>query len=213
MSVHIASLGKETGHIMSAFKNYKIESLLLITSKKFENEALEIKKKVGYFDTETDIVYIDPFSQRAYMEILNQTFSFLKERDSKEGIFFNITGGTNLMSSAVLTAAQFLGGSAYYIIKGKGGDEFIEVPIVKISLKDALTQKQKRILNIIFREQKRSGAITNLNNFAQRSGLYKQKLRFYIQHFEKLNLIRINKNGREHTLELTETGHLIKQLL
>ncbi len=198
---------------MSSFKEYKVEKLLLITSKEFEDKAKEVQEKVGYFNITTDIVYINPFHSTSYVEIVNEVFKYIKNQDGKFELFFNITGGTNLMSSAALTAAQFIGGSAYYVIKGKQKDEFISVPIVKVSLKDSMTEKQKKILDIIYREIKKSGKIKNLNKFSEDYGLYKQKLRFYIQQFEKLNLIKIDRSDREHSLELTETGELIKQLI
>jgi len=213
MNLHIATLGKEIGHIMSSFKEFKIEKLLLITSKDFEDRAKEIQEKVGYFNIITDIVYIDPFHSTSYVEIITKIFEYVKNQDKEYELFFNITGGTNLMSSAALTAAQFIGGSAYYVIKGKQRDEFITIPIIKISLKDSITEKQKKILDIVYREIKKNGKIKNLNKFSEDYGLYKQKLRFYIQQFEKLNLIKIDKSSREHTLELTETGELIKQLV
>ena len=213
MNLHIATLGKEIGHIMSSFKEFKIDKLLLITSKDFEDKAKEVQKKVGFFNIITDIVYVNPFHSSSYVEIINGVFKYIKNQENKYDLFFNITGGTNLMSSAALTAAQFIGGSAYYVIKGEKKDEFFFVPIVKISLRDSMTEKQKNILNIIYREIKKNGKIKNLNKFSKDYGLYKQKLRFYIQQFEKLNLIKIDRSDREHSLELTETGKLIKQLI
>ena len=44
MKIHIATLGKEIGHVMSSFKEYKVEKLLLITSKNYEDKAKEVKR-------------------------------------------------------------------------------------------------------------------------------------------------------------------------
>ena len=117
------------------------------------------------------------------------------------------------MSSASLTAAQFLGANAYYMIRGKPKDEVIEVPILKISLKDALSEKQRKIFDVIYREIKKNGEITNVNAFSKEYDLYKQKMNFYLRQFEKLNLITIDRKKRENSIKLTETGELLKQLL
>lgn len=213
MNLHIATLGKEIGHVMSSFKEFKIDKLIIITSKEFENKADEVKEKIGYFNIEAEIKIIDPFTKESYSSIIETIIKEVKQNKEENEIFINITGGTNLMSSAALTAAQYLGANAYYVIKGTKRDQFIKVPILKISLKDSLSLKQRKIFEMMYRESQKTGFIKNLNKFAEASGLYKQKLQFYLDQFQKLSLIEIDKSEREHTLKITPTGKIIKQLL
>lgn len=213
MNLHIATLGKEIGHIMSSFKEFKIDKLVIITSKEFESKAKEVREKVGHFNIETEINIIDPFSKESYSSIIGVIIKEIKQCQEECEIFINITGGTNLMSSAALTAAQYIGANAYYVIKGPKHDEFIKVPILKISLKESMSIKQRKIFEMMFRESQKTGEIKNLNKFAESYGLYKQKLQFYLDQFQKLSLIEIDKSKREHTLKITPTGKIIKQLL
>lgn len=213
MTTHIATVGKETGHVIAAFKHYRIDKLVLITSKEFQLKAIEFRDKVAFLKIQTMIDVVDPFSKTAYSGIVNKIIEYSKKEANSENIYINITGGTNLMSSAGLTAAQFIGANAYYLIKGKSNDEVIEVPILKISLKDALSGKQKKIFDILYREIKKTGEISNVNAFSKEYNLYKQKMNFYLRQFEKLDLIRVDRKNRENRISLTQTGELLKQLL
>ena len=212
MNIHITPMGRNTGHIYTAMKEFKIDRLVLITGKEFLNNAREIESHLVPFDTITVITTIDPFQTTSYGKIVDFIISeYLRHLD--DSIFVNITGGTNLMSSAALTAAQFIGASAYYVIKNTDENTIINVPIIKISLRDTLTPKQQLIFKNIQEEITRSGKIKNISEFAEKYGSYKQKVLFHLANLEKMNIINIDRSKREHSLTLTETGRLVGKLV
>lgn len=213
MTTHIATLGREAGHVFSAFKIYRIDKLVLLTSKEFVSKAREVSEKAEPFRVKTIIEIIDPFSTSAYPDIINKIIEYTKMETSPDQVYVNITGGTNLMSSAALTAAQFTGTNAYYVMRGADKDEVLEVPILKISLKDALSEKQKSVFKVLYQEIKTKGDIRNINAFSKEYDLYKQKMNFYLKQFEKLGIVEVDRKGRENTIRLTQTGELLRQFL
>ena len=212
MNIHITPMGRNTGHIYTAMKEFRIDRLVLITGKEFLNTARDMESHLSPFDIITVITTINPFQSDSYSKIVDHIISEYLHHQ-KDNIFVNITGGTNLMSSAALTAAQFIGASAYYVVKNGEGSSIINVPIIKISLKDTLTSKQQLIFQNIQDEIKKAGKIENISAFAEKYGSYKQKVVFHLASLENMNIIKIDRSKREHSLSLTETGILVGKLL
>jgi hypothetical protein len=212
MNIHIMPVGKTIGHVLTAFKEFKIDKLILISSHDCNDKVTEIKDKVGVFDVDIDIKIIDPFKQDSYAKIVDYILDCFTKNPDKT-YYINITGGTNLMSSAALTAAHFIGANAYYVLKTETNGNIIEVPIVKISFSDALTDKQRQMLKTLHRETRDKGMIKNISDFASKYGDYKQKVLYHLSEFEKLNLIKIDRSSREHILRFTTTGELIIKMV
>ena len=63
-----------------------------------------------------DLCTIDPFSKDSYYNIVDFIVDYYL-KCSEEQFYINITGGTNLMSSAALTSAHFIGANTYYVLK------------------------------------------------------------------------------------------------
>ena len=127
-------------------------------------------RKLGEFDIISKIKLINPFTSNSYSLIIEEIIKFVKKEKTDSEIFINITGGTNLMSSAALTAAQLLGVNAYYVLKSNNNKgSIINVPILKITLKDALTAKQRHVFKTIQREIKKKGLIKKEKNGKKKS--------------------------------------------
>jgi len=69
------------------------------------------------------------------------------------------------------------------------------------------------MLKTLHREIKDKGLIKNISDFANKYGVYKQKVLYHVSEFEKLNLIKIDRSSREHVLRFTTTGELIIKMV
>ncbi len=112
---------------------------------------------------------------------------FIKIRKdyNDNNIYVNITGGTNFMTAAALSGSQFIQAQPYYITINPKTEEqsFLEVPIVNISFKDSLTDKQKKIFLLIYQTLADIKEIRNMQNFADNIGLTKQNFQLFLDVF------------------------------
>lgn len=214
MEIHIATLGLNEKIILSAVKKYSIDKLYLITSKDCKEQLNKIKSIFNEIGIEIEVYYIDPFKSESYSKILDYFISIRKEHE-KDNIHVNITGGTNFMTAAALSGSQFIQAKPYYITMDKKTEKqnFLEVPIVNISFKDTLTDKQKKIFILIYQSLIKTKEIKNINTFAESIGLSKQNFKQFSDNFVKLNLIEIEKDGKENVIKPTNTGTLIMSLI
>lgn len=212
MNVHICTLGKTIGHVLSSFTHYKIDRLVIISSPECKDSVEDLKHKIEVFGIDVDLYAIDPFCKDSYYQIVDFIVDYYL-KFPKEQFYINITGGTNLMSSAALTSAHFIGANTYYVLKDNRRDNIIEVPLLKFSINDALTEKQKIILRILHKEIYKKGEISNISEFASKEGTYKQRLMHYIYELEKLNIINVDRSKREYKIKFTPTGALLYKLI
>ena len=92
MNIHIMPVGKTIGHVLTAFKEFKIDKLILISSNDCNDKVTEIKNKIGVFDVDIDTKIIDPFKQDSYVKIVDYILEIFTKNPS-EKYFINITIG------------------------------------------------------------------------------------------------------------------------
>lgn len=217
MNIHIAPVGKETNHILVAFKELKgFDQLYLITGKKFKSNAEEIREKLSDFGVECFIDIVDPFQKDSLQKILNYIVKVVKKHKQDE-IYINITGGTNLMGAAALSAAYFTKSNAYYVLDSrlvkKEEKKTVMLPIPKISFFDALTNTQKEILLEIVNEIKKNGPINNIKDYSNKKKWSQQRIKPHLDALERMGLLKIDKSKKEHIIELTESTEIILEFL
>ena len=212
MNIHICTLGKTIGHVLSSFKHYRIDSLVIISSPECKISVEDLKARIEEFGIDVLVYLIDPFSKESYYQIVDFIIDYYLKYPN-DRFYINITGGTNLMSSAALTSSHFIGANTYYVIKNDKNDNIIEVPLLKFSINEALTEKQIVILKLLHKEIIKNGKITNISKFASNEGTYKQRIMHYINELERLNILKVDRTKREYSISLTPTGLLLYKLL
>jgi len=163
MVIHIALVGKETGHIWAGLKEIiPAEKLYLLHSPntdsiKFADKARKLKKEVEKRFCETILVKINAFEMMNILEVIDKIVSDeIKKSDySLDTIDFavGVTGGTNIMASGATLGAMLTGTKAYYVQDSRIGPkrkkyaEFLPIPPINIIR--ALSKSHQKILQTL----------------------------------------------------------------
>lgn len=148
MVIHIALVGRETGHIWAGLKEIiPADKLYLLHSPnterdKFADIAKKLKKEVEKRFCETVLLKINAFEMMNIFQIIDKIVSDeIKKSDySLDTIDFavNVTGGTNIMASGATLGAMLTGTKAYYVQDSRVGPkrkkyaEFLPIPPINI---------------------------------------------------------------------------------
>ena len=181
MVIHIAIVGRETGHIWAGLKEIiPAEKLYLLHSPnterdKFADKARKLKKEVEKRFCETVLVKINAFEMMNILDIIDNIVSdeIKKSKYSLDTIDFavNVTGGTNIMASGATLGAMLTGTKAYYVLdsrvepKRKKYAEFLPIPPINIIR--ALSKSHQKILQTLekgefeWKEVKQKGVMKN----------------------------------------------------
>ena len=181
MVIHIALVGKDSGHLWNGLKEIiPAEKLFLLHSPnndeyKFENAAKELKKQVEKTFCETVLVKINPFEMS---NIFNKIDEIINDEIKKSNYQLNtfdfaigVTGGTNIMASGATIGAMLTGAKAYYVQddrrgpKRKSYSEFLPIPPINILRR--LSNSHLKILQTLakgefeFNGEKHKGVMKN----------------------------------------------------
>jgi len=148
MVIHIALVGKNSGHLWDGLKEIiPAEKLFLLHSPnsddfKFADEAKKLKKQVEKMFCETVLVKINPFEMSNIFEKIDEiVYGEIKKSDYQlDPIDFavGVTGGTNIMASGATIGAMLTGTKAYYVQDSRKGpkrksySEFLPIPPINI---------------------------------------------------------------------------------
>ncbi|MCB9361881.1 DUF1887 family protein [Candidatus Woesearchaeota archaeon] len=213
MNIHIAPVGQEIGHVRVALNELRgIDKLYLFTGDKFKQNADDLKKSLADFGVDVVVQVIDPFSQDSIQNILDYIIDIVKKHAADE-VYINITGGTNLMGAAALSAAYFVGAKAYYVLDSrkidKSKNKVVMLPIPKISFFDALTETQKKVLLDIATHIAKKGPIQNIQAYAKSIGWSHPRIKPHLDALEQMQLIEVDRTARECTIKLTKSAETI----
>ena len=181
MVIHIAIVGRETGHVWPGLKEIiPAEKLYLLHSpnterEKFADKAKKLKKEVEQRFCETVLVKINAFEMMNILDIIDNIVSDeIKKSDySLDTIDFavNVTGGTNIMASGATLGAMLTGTKAYYVQdsriepKRKKYAEFLPIPPINIIR--SLSKSHQKILQTLekgefeWKGEKQKGVMKN----------------------------------------------------
>lgn len=163
MVIHIALVGRETGHIWAGLKEIiPAEKLYLLHSPnterdKFADKARKLKKEVEKRFCDTVLVKINAFEMMNILDVIDKIVSdeIKKSNYSLDTIDFavNVTGGTNIMASGATLGAMLTGTKAYYVLDGrvepkrKKYAEFMPIPPINIIR--SLSKSHQKILHTL----------------------------------------------------------------
>ena len=180
MVIHIALVGRESGHIWNGLKEIiPVDKLFLLHSAnddyyKYADEAKKLKKEVEKRFCPTVLVKINPFEMTnisdaidkiVHDEIKNSNYQLITQ-DFAVGV----TGGTNIMASGATIAAMLTGTKAYYVhdsrkLKRKKYTE--SLPIPPINIIRSVTKSHQKILQtlekgiFVYKKEKQQGVMRN----------------------------------------------------
>jgi hypothetical protein len=181
MVIHIALVGRETGHIWAGLKEIiPADKLYLLHSPnteqiKFADSARKLKKEVEKRFCETVLVKINAFEMMNILDVIDKIVSDeIKKSDySLDTIDFavGVTGGTNIMASGATLGAMLTGTKAYYVQDSRVGPkrkkyaEFLPIPPINIIR--SLSKSHQRILQtlekgeFVWKGEKQKGTMKN----------------------------------------------------
>ena len=178
MTIHIALVGRNSGHLWNGLKEIKPDKMYLLHSAnqddfKHADEAKKIKKEIEKYFCPTVLVKINPFEMTNIFHIIEKIVDdeIIKSDFELEKFDFavNVTGGTNIMASGATIGAMLTGIKAYYVQddrklpKRKNYCEFLPIPPINV-LRD-LAELHQKILQILdksvyeFEGEKRKGVM------------------------------------------------------
>ena len=163
MVIHIALVGRETGHIWSGLKEIiPAEKLYLLHSPnteaiKFADVAKKLKKEVEKTFCETVLVKINAFEMMNILDTIDKIVSDeIKKSDyslDTTDFAVGVTGGTNIMASGATLGAMLTGTKAYYVqdsrIKSKRKTYSEYLPIPPLNLIRSLGKSHQKILQVL----------------------------------------------------------------
>ena len=148
MVIHIALVGRETGHIWNGLKEIiPADKIYLLHSPntdkdKFADSAKKLKKEIESRFCEAILVKINAFEMMNIFDIIDKIVSDEIKASNysldPKDFAVNVTGGTNIMASGATLGAMLTGTKAYYVLdsrvepKRKKYTEFLPIQQINI---------------------------------------------------------------------------------
>ncbi len=218
VNIHIAMVGRDHENIINGVMKRGGDELYPITSDKFLEESVpKIKTGLPAVKVHSEIkgreLVVDPFQEDSFVSIVGLIIEIVQER-SGEGvdILINITGGTNLMSGAAVTAAMLTGVGAYYVIKAPDEEQYdssvVDLPLIMDSVKVLKNQNRKRIVATLIEKGERTN-----DQLAKELGVNKKSISKLVKVLEGKRLVERRKEGKFVYNGLTNAGRIAGRLL
>ena len=222
MSTHIALIGKTEDPVLKGYQHYGgIRRLYLLHSPddeefKFRGLALGVKKRLE--GTGFDGVVLKQINAFDMNDIISTIIGIVDQE--KPPYFVNITGGTNLMAGAALSASFFIGARAYYVLGKKGTKpseaEVIELPVPNIPYYRTIEKTQLRVLKTL----ESLGGKANSARLRDSLDMSPQTISYHVKELTKKGLVRVTRgeritdegptpDSRVILVEITNAGKLV----
>jgi len=123
--IHFILLGHSKNHILMAIAHFKINKIVIFTSKELLEENLPFIQEIIPKSVQVlEVVELDPFEPQALENILLIISEKYKKYSAKGKIpiITSLTGGTNLMVVAMALVASEKRLKAYYILNNERND-------------------------------------------------------------------------------------------
>ena len=214
VKVHIAMVGETTENIVNGVMKVGADELYPIVSEAFQETSINtIRNKLTgvriHRRINDRVLIIDPFSEEAFFQIVGLVVDIANARKDAE-LWVNITGGTNLMSSAAAMGAMLTESKAYYVTMATMGEDsrIIEIPFMGKSFKVLENDKRSRIASALSRQ----GHLSN-DEIVQEVGCNKKSISKHLKLLESHGIVRRTRQGRHVINELTDSGKITTRLL
>jgi DNA-binding MarR family transcriptional regulator len=218
LKIMFSSLGNREGAVSQAFRLLGPDRMVVFTSENMREIAYELEAKMyNNFSIMVKTVIVDQFD---LMDNVNKAIEAYGEelKNAKEkgypgiDLSINMTGGTKLMSAAMLLTGYILKSEVYYIQgdeKMKPEDQkLIQAPLPRVFLDD-LNEQKREILRTLSKYPNIS-----LKDLSERVNMKSTSaLKRHTDYLEDQELIVGQHNGREKHLKLTNSGQLLVNIV
>lgn len=218
VNIHIALVGRDTENIINGVQKRGGDELYPVTSEKFLEESVpKICDKLPAVRVHSEIngrsLVIDPFKEDSFVKIVGLIIEIVQSRqDDDADILINITGGTNLMSGAAVTAAMLTGTGAYYVNKHPDEEQFeshvVDLPLMMDSVKILKNERRRRILKELENGKERTN-----DALADSLKMNKKSVSKLIQLLEAKGLVKSEKRGKNRYNRITDEGRIAVTLM
>ena len=213
VKIHIAMVGKDPDNIINGVSKQGGDELYPIISKGFEDTTIpEIKANLKSVRIHSRIfqrsLVVDPFQEDSFANIVGLIIEIVQARQKENPkISINITGGTNLMAAAGITACMSTGVEGYYVIQDPRKQQY-KSKIVKVSLmldgmKILSNRDRVRILHLLTDEEE----WTN-KEIAIELKISTRSISKHIKALEGKGFVSSLKIGRKRLNKLTDSGRI-----
>jgi len=218
VNIHIAMVGKDTENIVNGVVKLGGDELYPVTSEKFLDTSIpQIEQGLPAVRIHSEIngrsLIINPFQEDSFVQIIGLIIEIVQARQGEGmSISINITGGTNLMSGAAVTAAMLTGVGAYYVSKGPEEERYetriIELPLIMDSVKVLKNQNRKKII-----QEMGDGKERTNDELAGILMVNKKAISKHLGILEGKGLVRSEKRGKWRFNRLTDEGRIAGKLI
>ncbi len=204
----IATVGDDTDAVLIGIRDYPVQKLVLMHTAAFEQQAADIRDKVGAIHVATELRRIDDGA--VLMDTLRQVAEVhANEAMHYDDVVVNVSSGDKMQTCSALSAAFVHGVLAI----GVDGDAPFALPVLKFSYSELISDAKYRILEAL---QRIGGKAGSLNELSEKSGVEKSLLSYHLRTtregkgLEEMGLVDIQRGtfGRLG-ITLTEMGRLI----
>ena len=212
-AVHLATVGMSPEPIVRGFRFFNVDAQILLHSKESREDATEIRDRIHELAGK-DLCELDEIDAFDMRDVTAAVVRWWRKLPGSE-FFINITGGTNIMSSAALVAGFVIGARVYYVKEVPDpnaplADQIIELPVPKVPL-ESLEGTQRGILKLLW---KRKHALRPANlALATKLGKSPQIVSYHLKQLHRKGLVLLTVAGREKSASLTPAGELFAALL
>ncbi len=215
--IQFATLGTSPEVVLNSIRHVPMDEIHLFTDDVNSAEVVKIEKFYNneYLRIPVYSHHIDKFDlMNCLLVIIQEVKKVKKEFDnsSKIEITLHMTGGTKIMTSAMLLVGYMTGSRVFYIKKLRESDdigELIWIPIPRVSTRDF--KKSKLELFKALGSISHPISLTELKKYTNLKSV--QSMTRYIQFFEENDLIESKYNGKQRLISLTNTGKILYALM
>lgn len=204
MKVQFATVGHSAEPILLGVKSIGADRMYLFATNDSQPTAIEIGSILSKLLIDVrPIVLLEPFDMVEGIKLMVKTIrEALCEVGNGAELYFNITGGTKIMTTSALIASYMEGVKPYYVVERPSEvGPIVMLPSLPKGI-DALSNTQKKIIVVL----KKLGS-ANILEIAKEVKMSVPSAKDNIDRLLKLGVVEPTK-GRGRKVKLTELGDL-----
>lgn len=217
VNIHIAMVGRDTGNIINGMQIRGGRELYPVTSQLFLEESVpKIIAALPAVKVHSEVngrsLVVDPFQEDSFVSIVGLVIEIVQTRQEDGEVLINLTGGTNLMAGAAVTAAMLTGAGAYYVNKHPDEEQYesniVDLPLIMDSVKVLKNDGRKKILQLLEDGEEWKNETIENELSINRKSISKQ-----IKILEGKGLVTSEKRGKNRYNRITDVGRIAGKMI
>lgn len=205
--LQLATIGDDNDPIKIGIREFPVSKLILIHDPNDKDKAVALKAELEVLKLEVEL---RDLKNNAMMDMMEIVARILTEEELKfDDIYFNVTGGTKIMSCAAISASFVNGIKAFHVADGKP----MQLPVLRFRLQELISESKFALLRAL---QKAGGSVESLNDLSKHAKVEKSLLSYHIRGgrdskgLEELGFVEIDRGSQGRlVISLTPMGRLI----